>query len=173
MAAFKVSRQVLIENSPRLKLMVRAAGAQKNSHAIDIPCATIKSFELCFRSMHFAMTEEMKCLNIKEMREALKFCEDWDFVLYHLDNWYAEWLQRRNIKTFNMDELRQLLYPFQEFNDAEAFAYATKELVYEQPKSITEMNPTDHGEFQLEPKVIGKLSLPTFCGSLLTKHKTT
>lgn len=168
-AAFKVSRKTLIANSRRFKTLLIAALVQKNPKAVDIPCETIRSFELMFRILHGTMTEEMSSLGINEFWEALKLCEDWEIVNFNLDDWYKTWNVRRYLKTCNMDELRQLLYPLREFNDPESFAYATKTLVYEYPRNITEMNPTKHREMQLEPRVIGKLTLLPFYHSKTDK----
>ena len=157
-AAYKVSKNLMILSSVALQRLI-AVGVRENSFVIDVPVGTVKSLELCLRLVHSAhVGNGTYNLPIKEVWEALKICDEWNFVniKHRMEVWFDAWLRRRNLSTLLLDETRQLVYPTYRFNDALNFGLLTKELAYESPKAITELNPTKHGELGLETKILGK-----------------
>ena len=154
-----VSRQVLIDNSSQFKALLRGKFEEANQNVIDIQEGTIKSLELWFRVLHNEMTDEMYTLPTKEVWEAIEVCGYRDFDINKLKPWFFKWMERKEIKKLDHYEMRELLYPCQEFVHAKGFALLTKTLAYKMADHITELNPTRHYGHHLDPNVIGKLKL--------------
>ena len=163
-AAYKVSKDVLMKSSVVLEQLINAGG-RVTSCVFDTPVGTAKSLELCLRLLDtIDAGNGTYNLPIKEVWEALKICDEWNLVSIkrRMELWFDAWLRRRNLSTLFLNETRQLVYPMFRFNDALNFGLLTKDLAYESPKSITELNPTRNRELGLEPKILGKF---TFLGT--------
>jgi hypothetical protein len=163
LAWFKVSRQILVSNSTQFSRMLSGPFLESKQTIIDVREGTLSSLELCFRILHGEMTDSMYELPIKEVWEVIEVCGFRDVEISKLSDWFDKWWEKkRSCDTdacLDMPEMRQLLFPAHEFDNAKAFQYLTRRLAYEMSEHITEINPTLHRHLHLEPNVIGGLSL--------------
>jgi hypothetical protein len=156
LAIFKVSRQVLSKNSPQFGTMLMGVFEEAGQRVIDIQEGTVNSLELWFRVLHDAMTDEMYCIPVKDVWEAIEVCCYRDFDIEKLYTWFEKWFSFMNLEELKLEDMCKLLYPCHEFDHAEGFAFLTKSLAYRAAGHIPEINPTSHRHHHLEGNVMGE-----------------
>jgi hypothetical protein len=159
LAVFKVSRQVVSRNSRQFGMMLMGVFQEAGQHVIDIEEGTVNSLELWFRVLHDAMTDEMYCIPIEDVWEAIEVCGYRNFDIKRLNTWFEKWFSSTDLEELEIEDMCTLLYPCHEFNHAKGFAFLTKSLAYQMAGHITEINPTSHRHLHLEGNVIGESKL--------------
>lgn len=155
----KVSRKVLQENSAMWKTMLNQASPwNESTQLVELKDDTVLSLELWFRRLHGTMTDNMLEIEIDEIWHALEVCRKYFLEIEMLNDWFRQWWGNHAQSSWDLHELRQLLYPAHEFEHSRAFAFVTKELAYKFVGHITEENPTYHQHLHLRHHVIRKFS---------------
>jgi hypothetical protein len=157
LATFRVSRQVLSDNSSYFKTLLRGAFHEAGQSVVDVRDGTINSLELVFRVIHDKMTIEMYWIPVADVWEVVEVCNYRHVDIKKFKTWFDKWIRNKQPSSLDTEDMRMLLYPCHEFDQAVYFAHFTKELVYRIPRHITERNPTDHDHHHLRPRVIGRL----------------
>jgi hypothetical protein len=159
LATFRVSRQVLSDNSSYFKTLLRGAFHEAGQSVVDVRDGTINSLELVFRVIHDKMTIEMYSIPVADVWEVIEVCNYRNVDIEEFETWFARWIRSKQQNSLDIEDMRMLLYPCHEFDHAVCFARFTKKLVYEMPRHITERNPTELDHHHLRPRVIGRLEL--------------
>lgn len=172
LASFKVSRQALMRNSTKFEQLLDAEGLhpEGKQKTIDMKNNSSEAVEIWFRQFHGKITEETYKLKVEELRALIDCQREHAFKLEKLNDWFAKWMivnGGEHFEVFNLDDLRALMYPCQEFNHAEGFMYATMRLAYDTPGHVHEDVPPNYAHLHLEPRIIGK---PTFKTRLSEHH---
>lgn len=167
LASFKVSRQVLMRNSPKFETMLDPDGkfAEAKQKIIDLKNNSAEAIEIWFRLFHKKFNEDSYKLKLDDLRAVIECHREHLFHLEKLNAWFATWMEHNggsDYGKFSLDHLRGLLYPCQEFDHAEGFMYATRKLSYETPGHVREDLPTAFGHLHLEPRIICKSSSSDF-----------
>lgn len=160
LAIFKVSRQVLMGSSAHFQAMLDPHGnfTEAKQKTVDLENENPNAVEIWFRYFHKNVDESYQ-IPINEIRAVIECHRRYLFPLEKLNAWFGEYMKRNGgekFDKFSIEELRQLLFPCQEFDHAEGFAYATKKLVYETPGHIHEDLPSSFSHLHLEPRIISK-----------------
>ena len=148
---------MLIAESPVFKAELKGNFAEGKLKILDTQEGTVDSLELWFRAIHNKITQNMYCIPIEEVWEALEVANYRQLPERSLNDWFGTWLETNDIESLELDEMRELLYPCKAFDYAggneiipKAFAFFTKSLAYQVAEHITEINPTAHRHFHLQ-----------------------
>ncbi|KUJ21789.1 uncharacterized protein LY89DRAFT_608287, partial [Mollisia scopiformis] len=152
-----------MRSSDHFQKMLDPAGnfAECKQKIVDLENANPIAVELWLRYFHGKLDDESLKIPIGELRALIECHRRYFFPLEKLNKWFEQWMEHKGgkkMKKFSLDELRKLMYPCQEFNHAQGFAYATKKLVYETPGHVHEDTPLAFGHLHLEPRIIGAIN---------------
>ncbi|TVY65512.1 hypothetical protein LSUE1_G009620 [Lachnellula suecica] len=169
-AKMQVSRMVIAKNSSYYRRMLTAGSSVASDKVIDIKESKVRWAELWFRAFHGADQPLLSFkIGIPGVWEGNSATPD---EMKKLGGWFRKLMENKPIAKLdnNLEDMRMLMFPCNVFNHVEAFAEITRVLAYESPKSITELNPTEHRKLHLDGNVIG--SLNSARGSLKSKLRT-
>jgi hypothetical protein len=157
--AFKVSGKKLLSaaGNDYWRKLLTGPFKEGKSDEITLEDDTVASMELWLQVFHKKVVEDSYLIPIEEVWNAIQVSRKYLFHLEKLNNWFKGYVRRLDKKNFEYSELRQLLYPYQAFDHANAFAYVTKRLVHEGVGHIEELNPTRYGHLRCGGRVIREL----------------
>ncbi|TAQ88031.1 hypothetical protein B7494_g3641 [Chlorociboria aeruginascens] len=147
----KVSGKVVEDMFSKFKLAKPTAVFEIMPGMIQIEEEHVTGMEAWLRIFHETNNAQMSKLSIGEVWNTICVGRRYSLDLKKAESWLASWLGRnggaRNLGKFNVEELRQIIFPCHEFDHAEGFATATRRV-------ICEKNPTEHIDLHLEQRII-------------------
>ncbi|CZR57053.1 uncharacterized protein PAC_06942 [Phialocephala subalpina] len=163
LASFKVDRLTLRRSSAKFHTMLDPDGIFPEAKAsiIDLEYEHVKALELWFRHLHGCLVNDSFKIPIVELRAIIDCSQKQGFPLDKLNVWFEKWMINNGgeeFSRFSLANLRDLLFPCQEFNHAKAFAVATMKLAYDTPGHVHEEPPTKFPELHLEPRIITSIN---------------
>ncbi|KAF8866842.1 hypothetical protein BDZ45DRAFT_795299 [Acephala macrosclerotiorum] len=172
LASFKVDRQTLRRSSAKFHTMLDPEGIAPEAKAsiIDLEYQHVKALEIWFRHFHGTLVDDSFKIPMSELRAVIDCSLKQRFPLDKLNVWFEKWMANNGgveFANFNLEQLTELLFPCQEFNHAEGFAFATMTLAYETPGHVHEEPSAKFPELHLEPRII--IAINAARGSLKMK----
>jgi hypothetical protein len=121
----------------------------------------VLSMELWFRAIHKVdIPQTFYDVEIKAVYCILQARKVYEFEVQKLNAWFARYIAHKGgnlCVNFKFDELPQLLYPCQEFDEPHSFAHITRKLVYGVAGHIDDVNPTpEYEHLAVMPRILGK-----------------
>ncbi|KAL9634571.1 MAG: hypothetical protein Q9164_004018 [Protoblastenia rupestris] len=165
-AEFKVSREILINNSRVFATMLRTDFYKEGSrNRIRLEDDNVMSMEIWLRVWH--KLSNIYTAKLEEMWHLVAACDKYHLDITLLKPWYALWYQNHDIDHYYANwsnhrkdnrvlSPRSLLFPCWRFDHAKGFMEATHFLVYNSTGHVTEYNPTPYYRYHLESRYIGR-----------------
>lgn len=160
LVTFQVSTQVLKDHSTFFTQSFSSPWRRPGQLEFDLGEKHVAALELCLRVLHGNLDDDSYKIKIADIWFAIQFCRKYLLPIEKLNDWFAEWARRNGatfMGSFNLDELRLLLYPCFELDYAHGFANVTRRLAYEVSGGISEDNPIGDWGLHLHSRVICKL----------------
>lgn len=159
-ATFKVSRRKLLDtcDSNVIRGMLGGSFMEGKLDNVEFHEVTIVSVELWLRRLHDAFIPESYQIPIAEVWNAIGFGRQYFLHNDRLNEWFAEYYLAKNVSNMSFEDMREWLFPCQEFDHAVGFAYVTKTLAHCGIGHTQEANPTNNYTLHMEGRVIRKLS---------------
>ncbi|CZS99179.1 hypothetical protein WAI453_008334 [Rhynchosporium graminicola] len=159
-ASFTVSHQKLLDNcdSAPFKAMQNGAFLEGRSSVIALHDDSVASIELWLRRFYDAFNNKSYEVPILEVWNAIGVGRKYLFHGEKLNEWFAAYYNRQNVRGLELDDLKEWLYPCKALDHPKGFAFVTKTLVYQGTGHIQEKNPSRYRELHVEGRVIQQLN---------------
>ncbi|KAL8774465.1 MAG: hypothetical protein Q9209_000838 [Squamulea sp. 1 TL-2023] len=166
---FLVSREILATNSSHFAILLRTnIFSEARKDRITLQDDSIKSMQIWFETFH-AITPT-HAVGIEEMWHLSAAGNKYRLDMTRLEAWFTSWYRLQPVDEWykahqqgltvvkKVPEPRSLMYPCWIFNHHLGFKRITEYAAYNYTGHIVEVNPTEHKNLHLPPRVIQQLN---------------
>ncbi|KAJ5618696.1 hypothetical protein N7528_006807 [Penicillium herquei] len=130
-------------------------------HIITLYGDNIKSMRIWFSVFHNQEIDPAE-VSIKEIWHTIRAADKYGIDREKLEHWFGKWVKwfrdKKNAEWNKLDVQRELLFPCNYYDHAEAFRFLSRNLVYESDEHIFENNPIHDHRLRLRPLVIQQMN---------------
>jgi hypothetical protein len=157
---FKVNRQVLRDNSAFFRSDFSVDWSASGQEVFDLGEEHVVALGIWLRVVHKTLVDGNYTVDLIHVWHVIELGRKYLFEGEKLNEWFEKWMEKKGgdgALGFQLDELRQLVYPCYQLQNAQGFADVTRRLAYETEGHVSEYTPRGYHHLHVHPRVISKL----------------